>query len=90
MDEPLIPVSDQGGFVPLESVEPPSSSIWMTFQTSFAHGPQDKRGKMTLCDYASAGNTWDAKSRFRVWPAGVRPFERAGLKPVPRFPEITA
>ena len=90
MDEPLIPVSDQGGFVPLEPCEPPSSGIWMTFQTSFAHGPQNKRGKTPLCDYASAGNTWDAKSRFRAWPAGGRPFERAGSKPVPCFPAITA
>jgi hypothetical protein len=22
---------------------------------------------LTLCDYASAGNTWDQRSRFRTW-----------------------
>jgi DUF1680 family protein len=28
-------------------------------------------GKTRLCDYASAGNTWDARSRYRVWmPTG--------------------
>ncbi len=24
-------------------------------------------GKVLLCDYASAGNTWDARSRYRTW-----------------------
>lgn len=67
VDEPLLPATDLGGFVPLEPVESPSSDIWMAFRTNFANGPQDKRGQMVLCDYASAGNTWDAKSRFRVW-----------------------
>ncbi|HEY1204707.1 MAG: beta-L-arabinofuranosidase domain-containing protein [Bryobacteraceae bacterium] len=26
-------------------------------------------GKVALCDYASAGNTWDARSRYRTWMA---------------------
>ena len=24
-------------------------------------------GKLALCDFASAGNTWDARSRYRIW-----------------------
>lgn len=28
-------------------------------------------GKMLLCDYASAGNTWDARSRYRTWMPAV-------------------
>ena len=24
-------------------------------------------GQVALCDYASAGNTWDQRSRFRTW-----------------------
>jgi DUF1680 family protein len=67
VDEPLVPSTDQGGFVPLEPVTPKSSRIWMAFKTGFKKGPQDKHGEMVLCDYASAGNSWDAGSRFRVW-----------------------
>jgi hypothetical protein len=34
---------------------------------AFTAGPAE----VPLCDYASAGNTWDGRSRFRVWmPAG--------------------
>jgi len=28
-------------------------------------------GKVTLCDFASAGNTWDARSRYRTWMAAT-------------------
>ena len=28
-------------------------------------------GKVVLCDYASAGNTWDARSRYRTWMPAV-------------------
>jgi len=30
-------------------------------------GPEGSGNEVRLCDYASAGNTWDLRSRFRVW-----------------------
>ncbi len=46
------------GALAVRSVAPPSG-----IETAFA-GPE---GKVVLCDYASAGNTWDARSRYRTW-----------------------
>jgi uncharacterized protein len=43
--------------LPLKNIAPPEG-IAAAFAT-----PDDIR----LCDYASAGNTWDANSRYRVW-----------------------
>ena len=41
----------------LEPIAPPSG-VAMAFSTP---------GGVRLCDYASAGNTWDARSRYRTW-----------------------
>ncbi len=38
---------------------PPPAGIEMAFAAG--------GGKVVLCDYASAGNTWDARSQYRVW-----------------------
>jgi uncharacterized protein len=46
------------GAISLTSVSPPPG-IAMAFRA----GPQE----FPLCDYASAGNTWDNRSRYRVW-----------------------
>ena len=54
------PVSLGGG--DLDPVAAPAS-IEMAFAAS--------GGKVVLCDYASAGNTWDARSRYRVWMPAV-------------------
>jgi DUF1680 family protein len=50
------PVSLGSGIV-LKETPPPAG-----LEMAFAAG----RG-VVLCDYASAGNTWDARSRFRTW-----------------------
>ena len=42
----------------LTTVVPPSG-----IETAFAAAG----GKVLLCDFASAGNTWDARSRYRTW-----------------------
>lgn len=34
-------------------------------------GGKDRDVELPMCDYASAGNTWDASSKFRVWLSGV-------------------
>ncbi|MFY9724239.1 MAG: beta-L-arabinofuranosidase domain-containing protein [Bryobacteraceae bacterium] len=46
------------GLVPLQAVAPPPG-ITMAFSAG--------AGQIRLCDYASAGNTWEPSSRYRVW-----------------------
>ena len=67
------------GYIGLEPVESPEG-IWMAFRAPLTDG-----GGLEMCDYASAGNTWDGKSAFRVWlPAASRtPACGAGLMPEP-------
>jgi hypothetical protein len=57
VDEPVTLQPDQHGNLPLQAVTPPPG-IESAFQTSAG---------VALCDYASAGNTWDQRSRFRTW-----------------------
>ena len=52
-------VATDAGYVEMEPVE---ADAWMAFRA-----PLNTNGHLTLCDYASAGNTWDERSRFRVW-----------------------
>ncbi len=57
LDEPV-----SLGAIALDKVAPPAG-IQMAFAAA--------GGKIVLCDYASAGNTWDARSRYRIWmPVG--------------------
>jgi len=48
-------------------------SIWMTFTTELQEGMnlENKNSKVPhsvhFCDFASAGNTWDSESLYRVW-----------------------
>jgi DUF1680 family protein len=46
------------GSIALTRTAPPAG-----IETAFAAAA----GKVILCDYASAGNTWDARSRYRTW-----------------------
>jgi DUF1680 family protein len=57
VDEPVTLKPDQHGNLPLQAVTPPPG-IESAFETSAG---------VALCDYASAGNTWDQRSRFRTW-----------------------
>ena len=44
-------------------------NVWMAFDAKFTS--LDGSAKtLTLCDYPSAGNTWDSNSTFRVWLPG--------------------
>jgi DUF1680 family protein len=57
LDEPVSLNPDDRGIISLREIAPPAG-----LETAFvaAGGP-------ALCDYASAGNTWDQRSRFRTW-----------------------
>ena len=50
------PPLPEGGSVPLHDIAPPAG-IEMAFSA----------GGIALCDYASAGGTWDDRSRYRTW-----------------------
>ena len=56
-NEPVSLHPDEHGNVPLKKIPPPAR-----VETAFVAA-----GGLTLCDYASAGNTWDQRSRFRTW-----------------------
>jgi len=57
LDEPVSLHPDERGVIPLREMAPPAG-----VETAFA-----TPGGLALCDYASAGNTWDQRSRFRTW-----------------------
>lgn len=56
----------QAGSVSTVSAAQLPPNVWMAFDIPF----QTKDGKtikMRMCDFASAGQTWSADSRYRVW-----------------------
>lgn len=70
VDEALTPALDRDGYLPLEVV--PSTDFWLVVEAPFVVGSylEGHRGKpvsVPLGDYASAGSTYDERSRFRVW-----------------------
>ena len=71
VDETIKPVLDKDGFINLESAGTNQDGIWMKYKGSFmleSHKEaENKPVDITFCDYASAGNTLDEHSWFRVW-----------------------
>jgi DUF1680 family protein len=65
------PVVDKDGFLELQLTGQQTSGIWMQFKAPFlleSHKEgANKPVLLLLCDYASAGNTNDNNSYFRVW-----------------------
>ncbi len=59
--------------VELKKVESDDKSIWMTYTTDLKTGinleskEARKPKPVHFCDFASAGNTWDDESLYRVW-----------------------
>ncbi|RRJ94736.1 hypothetical protein Ga0100231_010670 [Opitutaceae bacterium TAV4] len=45
-----------------------ANDIWMRFKLRLASGRE-----LTVCDYASAGNTWDTRSSYTVWFEPAKP-----------------
>jgi DUF1680 family protein len=77
----ITPVPGQDGSIILDPVKGDHPEIWMQFNALFKPESYKEEGSkpvsLTLCDYSSAGNTWDERSLFRVWfpqlidPAGL-------------------
>lgn len=71
VDQNITPVTDKDGFMILEPAGINQSGIWLQYKASFMleshlEGP-NKPLTLLICDYSSAGNTYDDMSRFRVW-----------------------
>ena len=71
VDETIKPVIDNDGFVNLEPAGTNQDGIWMKYKGAFMieshQEAENKPVEITFCDYASAGNTLDENSWFRVW-----------------------
>ena len=71
VDETILPVIDKDGYINLQPVATNQAGIWMGFKGSFILESHLEGGskpvEITLCDYASAGNTLNEQSWFRVW-----------------------
>ncbi len=71
VDATIQPLPDKEGFVDLKPVGSNQDGLRMTFKASFMPESNKESGstpvEITLCDYASAGNTIDDHSWFRVW-----------------------
>lgn len=71
VDAIITPVADKDGYVKLEPAGENQHNIWMQFKAPFMLESYkeyvSKPVYLSLCDYASAGNTNDEKSWFRVW-----------------------
>jgi len=71
VDETIKPVIDKDGFVNLEPAGTNQEGIWMKYKGAFMieshQEAENKPVEITFCDYASAGNTLDENSWFRVW-----------------------
>jgi hypothetical protein len=65
-------IKERNGNVELMPSMKKPSNIWMSFTAPLLLGT-DLEGKfrnplqINFCDFASAGNTWDEDSRYRVW-----------------------
>jgi len=72
-EEILTPVVDTAGFCKLELAKKNEQGIWLqynvpcTVQTAAGEGESNHTASVLFCDYASAGNTLDKRSRFNVW-----------------------
>lgn len=71
VDATISPVAEKDGYLKLEPAGLNQNGIWMQFKALFMLESHKEGGNkpvsLLLCDYASAGNTNDEKSWFRVW-----------------------
>lgn len=71
VDATIQPLTDAEGYINLEVSENKPDNIWMCFNALFiveSHSEgENPPVKIGLCDYASAGNTLNAESWYRVW-----------------------
>ncbi len=75
----VVTIPNKEGKVDMKPADSPKG-MWMTFTVqmvcgAYADGSVDKRD-IHVCDFASAGSTWDENERYRVWlPKLLRPHE---------------
>ncbi|MCE5178434.1 MAG: glycoside hydrolase family 127 protein [Porphyromonadaceae bacterium] len=71
VDAFISPVTGNDGYPDLEPVVQKQQGVWMQFKAMFVPESYAEGGgqpvALDLCDYASAGNTYSKKSRFRAW-----------------------
>jgi hypothetical protein len=64
-------VTDKDGLVELTPSVKKPANIWMAFEAPFevrpSHFFNHHQVKVTLCDFASAGNEWSEQNLYRVW-----------------------
>jgi len=64
VEAPVALRADRHGFLTgLVKAETKSKDVWLAFQVPLS----GKTGFLPLCDFASAGKTWDRTSQYRVW-----------------------
>ena len=82
IDEAARPVVNKEGFIDLEPTGAKTNGIWLQFKAPFILESHKEAGSkpvsLVLCDYASAGNTHDETSHFRVWIPQL--YDAAGRK----------
>ena len=65
------PVADKEGVIELQPDSIPSKTFCMVFKVPVVEDPLGRetgnKRFIRMCDYSSAGNTWDHDLRFRVW-----------------------
>ncbi len=58
-------------YIDLKPIIPAPEGVWLAFEVPFLYRPthffEHKKIKLTMCDYASAGNKYTADNLFRVW-----------------------
>ncbi len=71
VDEAVKPIVNKDGYINLEPAGLNTNGIWMKYTALFqleSHKEgANKPVPLVLCDYSSAGNTIDDRSRFRIW-----------------------
>jgi hypothetical protein len=57
--------TDPDGSLPL-ALLPPSPDAWLLVEAPI-RDDSGREGRLTLCDFSSAGQTWDEASRYQTW-----------------------
>lgn len=71
VDEPVV-VENRNGIVAVKESESKPEGIWMSFTVPMVRGTNMEGEfrtpkQVSMCDFASAGNSWGEESRYRTW-----------------------
>ena len=71
VEEAATPLLNKDGYIDLEHTDQTTKGIYVQYKANFLLESHKEGGSkpvsLLLCDYASAGNTHDENSHFRVW-----------------------